>query len=238
MSMDLAASTILYRAAHNIDEWGLVKGDFYDHWDGGYDVCGAIANSSGLDFDDWHDRPTTSCDDEDPDEHSRWLASRAASLAALRTFLGHVYPDARPEEMSRDALIVKAGEWNDHPDRTDAQVIAKLRESAVDTVTAWLVWSNEHRCWWGPNFSGYTNDVLQAGRYTREQSVEACGRRSWEPGKPPPEVMVAAPEDGRSQAFTGDEFRQVDAWMTARIDESTRRSTASRSSQQAVASDA
>lgn len=236
MTMDLATSSILNRAAHDIDEWGLVKDDFYDHEDGGYDVCGAIANGSGISFDDWHSEdPAPYSDHEDPAEHAQWLAGRAASLAALRTFLAHVYPDSRPEEMTRDALIVKAGEWNDQPDRTAAQVVAKLREVATDTVKTWLVWSNEHRCWWGPKFSGYTGDVWQAGRYTRAQAVEACGRRSWAPGQPPPEVMVAAPEDGCSDAFAVEEFRRVGRWMELRVEGATRRAVAERAAREAVA---
>lgn len=225
---DLATSSILFRAAHDIDEWGLVKDDFYGHEDGGYDICGAIANGSGLTFDDWHDQPTTPCsDDENPTEHQQWLASRAASLAALRTFLAHVYPDTRPEEMTRDALIVKAGEWNDHPDRTESEVVVKLREVAADTVKTWLVWSNDARTWWGANGSGYTGDVWDAGRYTREQALEVCGRRTWEADKQPPEVMVAAPEDGHSE-FTVEQQRLIGRWMKYRIEDATRRATVER----------
>ncbi|MFC4122083.1 DUF6197 family protein [Nonomuraea zeae] len=227
-SPDRAVSTILFSAAHDIDTWGLVKDDFYDNIDGGYDVCGAIANGSGLSFDDWHDQPTPCSDGEDPAEHASWLVSRAASLAALRTLLAHVYPDTRPEEMGRDALIVKAGEWNDQPDRTEAQVVAKLREVATDTVKTWLVWSNDARTWWGPNGSNCTGDLWDAGRYTREQALEACGRRSWKEGKQPPEVMVAAPEDGHGEQLTVEEFRHADRWMELRVEDAVRRAIAER----------
>lgn len=35
----------------------------------------------------------------------------------------------------------------------------------------WLIWSFEHRAWWGPNRRGYVQTVDQAGRYS---AVEAC----------------------------------------------------------------
>lgn len=35
----------------------------------------------------------------------------------------------------------------------------------------WLIWSNEHDAWWGPNHRGYTKDRAEAGRYTYH---EAC----------------------------------------------------------------
>lgn len=30
----------------------------------------------------------------------------------------------------------------------------------------YLIWSNEHQMWWGPNHTGYTRWVEEAGRYT------------------------------------------------------------------------
>lgn len=38
----------------------------------------------------------------------------------------------------------------------------------------YLVWSNEHRGWWGPGRCGYTPGISNAGRYTREQAIEIC----------------------------------------------------------------
>jgi hypothetical protein len=35
-----------------------------------------------------------------------------------------------------------------------------------------LVWSYEHRAWWGPNERGYTNAIVAAGRYTAEQALD------------------------------------------------------------------
>lgn len=38
----------------------------------------------------------------------------------------------------------------------------------------WLVWSNEHKAWWGNNGSGYTHSRKNAGRYTQEEAEEVC----------------------------------------------------------------
>lgn len=34
----------------------------------------------------------------------------------------------------------------------------------------YLVWSNQHGAWWGPNERGYTTVYEFAGRYTKEQA--------------------------------------------------------------------
>ena len=39
---------------------------------------------------------------------------------------------------------------------------------------AYLVWSNEHRGWWGPGRVGYHRGLTHAGRYTRAEAVDIC----------------------------------------------------------------
>lgn len=72
----------------------------------------------------------------------------------------------------------------------------------------WLVWSNEHKAWWGPNGCGYYVDVNSAGRYSYEEAVDICNGRDfpWPPTvrhdlngheqwpENPPELVVPAPE--------------------------------------------
>lgn len=50
----------------------------------------------------------------------------------------------------------------------------------------YLIWSNEHKRWWGPDFNGYEPRIENAGRYTREQALMVCtdampGRQGYEP---------------------------------------------------------
>jgi len=37
--------------------------------------------------------------------------------------------------------------------------------------TEYLIWSIEHTAWWGPNHLGYTQQLHEAGRYTRTQAI-------------------------------------------------------------------
>ena len=36
----------------------------------------------------------------------------------------------------------------------------------------YLIWTHEHDMWWGPNERGYTSEVAEAGRYTRDQVAD------------------------------------------------------------------
>lgn len=38
----------------------------------------------------------------------------------------------------------------------------------------YVIWSNEHRGWWGPNKFGYTPDLRNAGRYSRFEAMQVC----------------------------------------------------------------
>lgn len=57
----------------------------------------------------------------------------------------------------------------------------------------WLIWSNEHRAWWGPAKLGYFTNTDRAGRYTREHAAAICAQANVVPRDPPNEVMVLAP---------------------------------------------
>lgn len=34
-----------------------------------------------------------------------------------------------------------------------------------------VIWSRDHRAWWGPNRGGYYTDLSQAGRYTLSEAA-------------------------------------------------------------------
>jgi hypothetical protein len=40
----------------------------------------------------------------------------------------------------------------------------------------YLIWSNEHRRWWGPGERGYVGRVSEAGRYKRDHALAICQR--------------------------------------------------------------
>lgn len=45
--------------------------------------------------------------------------------------------------------------------------------------TQYLIWSNHHKAWWGPNGSNYRRNLTDAGRYpiadTAQWLVRGCG---------------------------------------------------------------
>jgi len=38
----------------------------------------------------------------------------------------------------------------------------------------YVIWSNEHRLWWGPDWSGYRSKLIDAGRYSRQDAIKIC----------------------------------------------------------------
>ncbi len=43
-----------------------------------------------------------------------------------------------------------------------------------DNDKVFLIWSNRRQLWWKDNFSYYTSDVRQAGRYSLQQARQIC----------------------------------------------------------------
>ena len=58
----------------------------------------------------------------------------------------------------------------------------------------YIIWSNYHRMWWGPNRSGYANTIARAGRYTRDEALQiaASARDGWDFDGMPSEIPVLA----------------------------------------------
>lgn len=60
----------------------------------------------------------------------------------------------------------------------------------------WLVWSNEHKAWWGPNKCGCYWKIEAAGRYTLEEAMKISETRLVKRGDEinPPELIQPSPE--------------------------------------------
>jgi hypothetical protein len=134
-TLDLASAPVLLRAANVIVTHGLMKEEFTGD-NGARCSAGAISDACYLDPADWYDNPDLAVarDEDDLDELESWQTARAAALAALRTLIGHLYPDSRPEEMSRIQLLDKVATWNDDEHRTAGQVAAAMRAAAREAV--------------------------------------------------------------------------------------------------------
>ena len=71
-----------------------------------------------------------------------------------------------------------------------AHLAASTQSETKEPTREWLIWSNEHRAWWGPNNAGYPKDVHKAGRYTLAEARSICSSRSWDAHGVPPETMI------------------------------------------------
>ncbi|MFD9950835.1 hypothetical protein ACFWYW_58925 [Nonomuraea sp. NPDC059023] len=88
-------------------------------------------------------------------------------------------------------------------------------------MSVYLVWSNVAQLWWKPGRCGYTADLWDAGRFSAAQAADVCKTRTWEDGKPPPEVMVLAPEGDRGTLHV-EEIRAAPEVMRRRVAEATK----------------
>lgn len=41
-------------------------------------------------------------------------------------------------------------------------------------INVYVIWSNEHRSWWGPDKCGYRTKLENAGRYSRDDALDIC----------------------------------------------------------------
>lgn len=92
---------------------------------------------------------------------------------------------------------------SDEPDTSDIPELdeawfkrARLERRSV--TEQWLVWSNEHRAWWGPGRHGYTTLTDRAGRYSLDEATAICAQANIVPRDPPNEVAVLAPRPIRT----------------------------------------
>jgi hypothetical protein len=69
-----------------------------------------------------------------------------------------------------------------------------------------LIWSNHHKRWWGPNGSGYRVDILDAGTYTLTDTAQwltrgcDCCLVPEVPVPAPPAEVMANPYELRKYA--------------------------------------
>jgi len=90
-----------------------------------------------------------------------------------------------------------AGTVSEEEAHANARLIEKAPELLESlTVREWLVWSNYHKAWWGPNRCDYVWEVENAGRYSLAEAQEIASFRQVErgPGINPPEMIQPSPE--------------------------------------------
>ncbi len=116
---------------------------------------------------------------------------KGALIDRLRKQAGSLVQGNRSRDLLREAA--------DYIDMREKQIIecqhqlitrSAVSETAGSEKAEWLIWSNEHRAWWGPRRCGYPRDIAEAGRYTLKDARNICRSRSWEVGHIPPETMI------------------------------------------------
>lgn len=76
----------------------------------------------------------------------------------------------------------------------------------------YVVWSNEHQCWWGPDCKGYRRNLADAGKYSRDDAIGICrGARGGREFNSNPSEVPLLLED--AVEFWGDDR---DDWERAR----------------------
>lgn len=77
-------------------------------------------------------------------------------------------------------------------------------------MAAYLVWSNEHSAWWGPNRCGYTRVIASAGRYSRAEALTIAGTRDggWHVSKGNPDEIAIPEQDAIDQYASITEAQQ------------------------------
>ena len=121
------------------------------------------------------------------DEFDRIHGRMHLSTAIYSPPLDPASDDASPEIV---AYVDSLGDSN-------LFLVAKSLLEALSAPT-WLVWSNEHGAWWGPNQCHYYTDISAAGRYTLEEAIRITGmrggsRKSRQTGNPS-EMIHPSPE--------------------------------------------
>lgn len=107
-----------------------------------------------------------------------------------------------PRRYQVDAYCFESGEyfWGG-ASGTEARAQLVVQPLALSTLSAdairqgegkYLVWSNEHRAWWGPDHRGYTRVIERAGRYDRDEAFSIASKRGggWEREANPDEIAI------------------------------------------------
>lgn len=93
-----------------------------------------------------------------------------------------------------------------------AMMTADVSGALPPVGAEYVVWSNEHRAWWGPDHRGYYTKLAAAGRYSREEALKICiGARGGRQFNHNPSEVPLALED--AQRFWPDDQPE---WEKAR----------------------
>jgi hypothetical protein len=92
-------------------------------------------------------------------------------------------------------------------------------EAPMAEAEPYVIWSNEHRCWWAAGERGYRRSLADAGRYGRDHALKICARARGgrEFNENPTEVPILLKD---AEAFWGEDREE---WRQARMSRKLRR---------------
>lgn len=95
-----------------------------------------------------------------------------------------VKPDVATSE-----IMSAGGAW---PANAYGKGRAAIAATTINQPPAYLVWSNEHRAWWGADQRGYTRVIERAGRYARDEAYAIAAKRGggWQAESIPYEIAL------------------------------------------------
>jgi hypothetical protein len=76
-----------------------------------------------------------------------------------------------------------------------------INEEALLEPGKYLIWAGREQAWWGPARNGYTNDLAEAGRYSRAEAIDICRKAlpgQWKSGPSVPGASGAPVRPGRA----------------------------------------
>jgi hypothetical protein len=136
---------------------------------------------------------------------AEFIAAARTDVPALLDLVAEQATEIERLRAGAESVIagyIAAGKWavgvGDHGSAAECEaVVEKIRRDILGGKPAeqqYLIWSQHHKTWWGPNGSGYRSHIADAGRYaladTAQWLTRGCGDCLV------PEVVIAAPPAG------------------------------------------
>jgi hypothetical protein len=153
--------------------------------------------------DHWHQ---VICDDtcsrcrkaiaEDEAPRMIWSGDGSRMLVYCETCLGGPHDGGcSPGAGDLGAQPVECGD--EHRADPDALPATPEGPDVTEDTRNYLIWSNEHRAWWGPGYRGYVQIISHAGRYKLTEATVICTNANayLSATAEPNEVMLLAPEE-------------------------------------------
>ncbi len=154
---------------------------------------------------------TSACDTPE-DAITTWNTRTPAPAGDVRVDEAQVRAIAA--DIYAEVAIERLGDLSQRRDQVQTQWFDAVRSALTTHLTTpdsravsgsaevkYLVWSNEHKAWWGADHRGYTRFIERAGRYERAEALKIAGTRDggWRLNKGNPDEIAIPEQDAIDQ---------------------------------------